>query len=323
MLAVWARTVIGVVLFLVSLSGIAQSPEYKVTILSTMLADTVNRGADSSIGEWGFAALVEVGTRAYLYDTGNHPQLVLDNARKLGIDLSRVEQVVLSHNHRDHIGGLLTLRESLRQINPKALSKLHIAEGFLLRPADPSASGRDEAIEIVERYRASGGEVIIHSTPGRLVDGVWLSGPVPRFHDEKNWSGNAQLVEDGRVSPDTIPEDMTLILETDEGLVLVSGCGHAGIINIVDHALKLSSADRVHAAIGGFHLINADERTLRWTASHFRRVRLNYLIGAHCTGLESAYRLRQLAGMNRKSAVVGAVGQEFTAAGISPGVIAR
>ncbi len=323
MLTIWHRTIICMLLALVAASTAAQSRDYKITILSTMLADTVNRGADSSVGEWGFAALVEVGGEAYLYDTGYHPRLVLDNARKLGIDISRVEQVILSHNHHDHVGGLLTLRESLRQLNPKALSKLHIAEGFLLEPADPAVSGRDEAISIVERYRATGGEVIVHTAPGELANGVWLSGPVARVHDEKNWSGNLQMVVDGEVQPDTVPEDMTLIIETAEGLVLVSGCGHAGIINIVDHALDLSDTDQVHAAIGGFHLINATDTTLDWTAGHFRRVHLNYFIGAHCTGLESAYRLRELAGLRRERAVVGAVGQQFSVAGIRAGIIAR
>ncbi len=323
MTAFWARFAWCVLLALVPISGSAQSHDYKITILSTMLADTAAGDAHSSIGEWGFAALVEIGTEAYLYDTGNHPRLVLENARKLNIDLSRVEHVILSHNHHDHVGGLLTLRESLRKKSPKALSKLHIAEGFLLAPADPEASGRDEAIEIVSQYQSSGGEVFVHSKPVMVSEGVWLTGPVPRIHDEKNWSGSAQLVKDGSVWPDTIPEDMTLVLETDSGLVLVSGCGHAGIINIVDHAMSFASADEVHAAIGGFHLINVDEQALSWTAGHFRRVGLDYFIGAHCTGLESAYRLRSLAKMNRNTAVVGAVGQKFTANGISPGVIAR
>ena len=131
------------------------------------------------------------------------------------------------------------------------------------------------------------------------------------------------MVADGEVHPDTIPEDMTLIIESDEGLVLVSGCGHAGIVNILDHALDFSSANQVHAAIGGFHLINANEESLKWTAGHFKRVRLNYVIGAHCTGLESAYRLRELAGLNRDRAVVGAVGQQFSPTGIASGIIAR
>src|SRR5689334_3890867 len=103
----------------------AQVHALKVTVLSTMMAE-------GGVGEWGYAALVEVDGRRILYDTGARPQTVLANAREFGIDLSSVEDVVLSHNHDDHTGGLLTLRNALKAKNPKALSRVHVAEGFFL-----------------------------------------------------------------------------------------------------------------------------------------------------------------------------------------------
>src|SRR5262245_44654292 len=90
----------------------------KITVLSTMLAD---RG----IGEWGFAALVEADGKRFLFDTGARPETVLANARELRIDLAAVEDVIISHNHGDHTGGLLTLRRELQKINPRALSRAH------------------------------------------------------------------------------------------------------------------------------------------------------------------------------------------------------
>jgi len=102
----------------------------KVTVLSTMLAD---RG----IGEWGFAALVEADGRQLLIDTGARPNTVLQNARELGIDLSRVPVLVLTHFHDDHVGGLLTLRSELKQRDPTALSVVHVATGIF--PASDAA----------------------------------------------------------------------------------------------------------------------------------------------------------------------------------------
>jgi glyoxylase-like metal-dependent hydrolase (beta-lactamase superfamily II) len=84
------------------------------------------------VGEWGFAALVEIDGRRLLFDTGARPQTVLDNARELGIDLSGVTDVVLSHHHWDHTGGLLALREALSKKNPAALSRAHVGEGIHL-----------------------------------------------------------------------------------------------------------------------------------------------------------------------------------------------
>jgi 7,8-dihydropterin-6-yl-methyl-4-(beta-D-ribofuranosyl)aminobenzene 5'-phosphate synthase len=108
-----------------------------ITILSTMLAD---RG----IGEWGFAALIEADGRRLLFDTGYRPETVLQNARELGIDLSTVTDVVLSHHHDDHTGGLVTLRRELAKKNAAALSRIHVAPGlFLSRRCPPRGRGRD------------------------------------------------------------------------------------------------------------------------------------------------------------------------------------
>jgi 7,8-dihydropterin-6-yl-methyl-4-(beta-D-ribofuranosyl)aminobenzene 5'-phosphate synthase len=101
----------------------AQVHALKVTILSTMLAD-------QSIGEWGFSALVEADGRRVLVDTGNRPATVLQNAKELGLNLSTVSEVVLTHNHDEHVGGLLTLCRELMKKNRSALSRVHVAKGI-------------------------------------------------------------------------------------------------------------------------------------------------------------------------------------------------
>src|SRR5437868_2421546 len=101
----------------------------RILVLSTMLAD-------EGIGEWGFAALVEVDGKRILFDTGARPETVLRNARELKIDLSHVSEVVLSHNHDDHTGGLVTLRRELMKQDPAALSRAHVGKGaFYSRPS--------------------------------------------------------------------------------------------------------------------------------------------------------------------------------------------
>ena len=117
----------------------AQVKKLKVTILSTMLAD-------EGIGEWGFAALVEVDGRQILVDTGNYPQTVLENARRLKIDLSQAREVVLTHHHDDHTGGLMTIRAEMQKRNPAALSRAHVATGiFYSRLPTRSESGQARA----------------------------------------------------------------------------------------------------------------------------------------------------------------------------------
>ncbi len=191
----------------------------KVTILSTMLAD---RG----IGEWGFSALVEADGHRVLVDTGNRPQTVLQNAQELGVDLSSVTDVVLTHNHDDHVGGLLTLRRELMKKNPFALSRVHVAKGiFYSRPGD---TGEDNVmIAIKQEYEKTGGQFIEHDHADEIFPGGWLTGPVPRVYPERNWSVTGKVQTPAGLVEDNIPEDQSLVINTAQGLILISGCGHA------------------------------------------------------------------------------------------------
>jgi 7,8-dihydropterin-6-yl-methyl-4-(beta-D-ribofuranosyl)aminobenzene 5'-phosphate synthase len=283
----------------------------KVTVLSTMLADT--RG----IGEWGFSALVEADGHRILFDTGARPETVLRNAAELGVDLTNVPDVVLSHHHGDHTGGLLTLRRELSKTNPKALARAYVGRGiFLSRPRDDGREA-NETIALADSYRASGGTFSEIERPTEIFPGAWLTGPVPRMHPERNWSGKGTIRTTSATGSatvtveDTIPEDMSLVLDTGRGLVVVSGCGHAGIVNTLEYARKTVREAPVFAALGGFHLFAADRETLDWTAEKLRGMSVANFLGAHCTGIESVYALRNRLNLDRSHCVVGAVGSGF------------
>jgi 7,8-dihydropterin-6-yl-methyl-4-(beta-D-ribofuranosyl)aminobenzene 5'-phosphate synthase len=293
-----------------------QVQRLKVTILSTMLAD-------EGIGEWGFSALVEADGQQILVDTGARPQTVLQNARELNIDLSPVRDVLLTHFHSDHVGGLMVLRQDLKQKNADALSVGHVTPAIFY--SRPQADGREgnTMIEIRAAYQASGAHFVEHSSMAEIMPGVWLTGPVPRVYPERNWSGSGKVLTPAGLVEDNVPDDQSLIIDTPQGLVVITGCGHAGIVNI------LTAADRqfhrpIMTVIGGIHLFAASDTQVNWTGDKMKGFGVHYLIGAHCTGIESVYRLRERLGLGRKAAVVGAVGATYTLAeGINPGKIAQ
>jgi 7,8-dihydropterin-6-yl-methyl-4-(beta-D-ribofuranosyl)aminobenzene 5'-phosphate synthase len=298
---------------------LAQVRELKITILSTMLAD------GRELGEWGFAAIVDVDGHRILFDTGAREDLVLKNAITLGVDLRDVPEVVLSHNHWDHVGGLLTLRRSVLTGTPGALARVHVGEG-IFNSRGPSDRGGDdkEIIQIRPEYEATGGEFIVHDRPVQLHPGVWLTGPVSRKYPERNWSGTGTVVTPAGTVEDNIPEDVALVFNTAEGLVILTGCGHAGVINIIQHTRDVIRPARVHALVGGLHLFNASEESLAWTAEKLREFGVDHFIGAHCTGIEPVYRFRSEVGLDRAHAVVGAVGATFELGkGIDPRWLAR
>ena len=275
----------------------------KIQVLSTMLT------ADTGIGEWGFAAMVDVDGHRILFDTGARPDTVLNNARELKVDLNGVPDLILSHNHGDHTGGLNTLRQNF----PQSFTILHVGKGITY-PRKPRTLS-------LSTYT---GHIVEYDQPTQLYPGVWLTGPVPRKYPERNWSGSGQVqTPDGWVE-DNLPEDMSLVFNTNNGLILLSGCGHAGVINTVDYAREKIRKAPLYAAIGGFHLYALDDAKLDWTAGKLREFGLRNFLGAHCTGIEAVQRIRQLTGLTRKTASVGAVGAVFELGKpMDPGSIAR
>ena len=285
----------------------------KITTLSTMLAD---RG----IGEWGYSALVEVDGKKILFDTGNKPETVLKNAKELGIDLSDVEDVFLSHNHGDHTGGLITLRNELKKINPNALIKVHVGMGIF----NQRVGRNNRMLAMKKELEADGVKFIEYAKQHELLPGVWITGPIDRVYEERNWSGSGKIKMNNGNIEDYIPEDQSLVIDTKEGFVLISGCGHAGIINTLEHIKLNIHEENMHVAIGGFHLVNATDEHLKWTANKLREFGLSQIIGAHCTGINSLYTLRSLLNMSRTDAVVGSVGDSFDLKkGIQADYIAR
>jgi 7,8-dihydropterin-6-yl-methyl-4-(beta-D-ribofuranosyl)aminobenzene 5'-phosphate synthase len=296
--------------------------DVSVTILTTNLAD-----GNLTQGEWSFSAWLEVGDRRFLFDTGWSPDNVLRNAEILGIDLSAAEDLILSHHHADHTGGIETLRAELSKRNPAALTRIHVAPGIFTSRPRPDGSEGNPMVARRARLEAAGSTFIVHDRPGEIAPGVWVTGPVPRVHDERNYSvGPAWLFlqEDGSTVPDTVPDSQSLVIVTAEGPIMVSGCGHAGLVNSLEYVQSEISALPPQAAIGGFHLFAASNEVMSWTAERVAELGLRHFIGSHCTGIESVYQIRELAGLDRDTARVGAIGTRFeTGSGIIPSRINR
>ena len=210
-----------------------------------------------------------------------------------------------------------------------ALSRAHVGHGiFLERLIPPGVRGADKMTmgDVKNGYEALGGKFIEYVEPKQLFTGVWLTGPVPRPFPEKNYPAMSHYRDPGgNLVTDNIPEDQSLVLDTDKGLVVLTGCGHAGLINILTYARQtVRPGAQVYAALGGFHLFAAKAETLSWTADKLKEFGVVQIMGAHCTGIEPVYYFRRRLGLERRACVVGAVGSSFDLAkGISAGNIAQ
>ncbi len=262
-----------------------------------------NRAEQGLRSEHGFSAWIEVAGRRLLFDTGQGATLA-NNADRLGIDLRTADTLVLSHGHYDHTGGL-----------PLVIARAPTAEIF----AHPAATGprysvRDGeakpiAMPAAARTALATHAVGVHWTTRalQLTDGVGVTGPVPRLTDYEDTGGPFFVDADG-TRPDPIVDDLALWMRADRGLVVLVGCSHAGLVNTLRHALGSSGETRLHAVLGGFHLIKASEPRLTRTMADLQELGPNLIVPCHCTGDAAVERLRHTFG---KRVVLGSAGAQF------------
>jgi 7,8-dihydropterin-6-yl-methyl-4-(beta-D-ribofuranosyl)aminobenzene 5'-phosphate synthase len=323
----WAPMALSAILIAGICNAVADEKESRqaesvvVTILSSNLANW------GTVGEWGFSALVEVDGRCILFDTGNYPKTVLQNARSLGVDLSCATDVVISHFHADHNGGLIPLLEDIRPKNPDALRRIHVAEGFFLprrRSGDAGDAEANQMIAVRKELEAAGVEIIEYSQPTEISPAVWVTGPIERNHAEKNYPQSFQVNIDGEWVEDYVPESQGLTIVTPKGPIVLLGCGHSGSVNLLEQVQRSVQDHSIYALMGGMHLSSADEKTLLWTADKLSTIGIQNLMAGHCTGIEPLMRLRAGLDLTRHTAVVGAVGTRFVyGEGIHPTEIAK
>ena len=188
----------------------------------------------------------------------------------------------------------------------------------------PEPDGREDnlMVGIRQRLEADGVEFVIYDGPAEIYPGVWVSGPIPRVNDERNFPvGPSWMIKEGQdVVEDTVPESQVLVIQASRGPIVITGCGHAGLINSLEYAGEFS-ARIPKSALGGFHLYGASDETMSWTANRIKDMGLEYLLGAHCTGVERQFVLRQLTGLSQDNSRVGSVGTKFEGdKGIIPGL---
>ena len=293
----------------------------EITILSSNLAN------GSAVGEWGFSALAEVDGKCVLFDAGRHADTVPRNIEVLDVDLSCVTDIVLSHFHFDHMGGLTTLIENTRAKNPDAMGRIHVAEGFFRSRRIVSRSGDAEwnqMIAIREQLAAEGVEFNIHSEATEILPSIWLTGPIERTHPEKNYPTVVEVKIEGDWVVDYVPDSQGLTIVTAEGPIVLLGCGHSGSVNLLEQVQRDIQDESIHALMGGMHLFSATDETLDWTAGKLVDIGVQNLMAGHCTGIEPMFRLREGLSLDRKSAVIGAVGSRFVLGeGIHPTAIAQ
>ena len=259
----------------------------RITTLTENTATLNERtvGLVNCLAEWGLSILIETDEANILLDTGQSFS-VSYNADILGIDLSKIDKIVLSHGHHDHTGGL---RQLLRKMRKKVEVIAHPdiwAAKYRHRKGQ-----KDRYIGVPfqrQELESFGACFNLTTKPVRITTNVMTTGEIPMVTDYEEIDSSLFVKEASGWQPDKLLDDLALIINTERGLVIVLGCAHRGMINTIYHAQQLTGVKRVYAVMGGSHLISASKERIQRTSTVLKELDVQKLGLSHCTGLPAA-----------------------------------
>lgn len=249
--------------------------------ITTLSENTAQLGF---LGEWGLSIMVETESSRVLLDTGLSTSAVY-NADLVGIDFSTIDAIVLSHAHGDHTGGL---RDVLRRVrkpvqviaHPDIWIPEYVVYGEMSRYA-----GIPYAREDLESLGAS---FNLTRKPFKVSDDIMSTGEIEMTTDYETIDDRLFVKKGHNMVPDPLADDLAVVVKTTEGLVLITGCAHRGIINTVRQVQKLKRGEYIHTIIGGTHLMVASPERIEKTVSELKELGLLRLGVSHCTGFSAS-----------------------------------
>jgi 7,8-dihydropterin-6-yl-methyl-4-(beta-D-ribofuranosyl)aminobenzene 5'-phosphate synthase len=261
----------------------------KITTLSENTADNLGL-----LAEWGLSILVETGDANILLDAGQTTS-VTHNAKALGIDLRKVDKIVLSHGHTDHTGGL---KNVLKTMGKKVEIVAHPDVVEAKYSGKQEANRENIAMPFqLQELEKLGAVFKLSRKPVKLSPDIMTTGEVPMVTDFEAMPADRFFVkEDKKWYADELNDDLALIINTKPGLIVVLGCSHHGMINTLYHAQKITGRKEIRMVIGGCHLINSPLERVYKTINALQALNVQKIGVSHCTGLEASAIMAQAMG---------------------------
>jgi len=256
--------------------------------------------------EHGLSILIEHGDESILFDCGQS-DIVLSNAKIMGIDLNKITKIVLSHGHFDHTGGLLPILKYLNRGIDVYAHPLIFSEK-LSRQEDFNGSSINRYIGIPEKketYEKKGARFLLINESEKISRDVYFSGKINK--SDKEISDNELYTRDNDIYiKDPLHDDISLFIDLPETLVSVTGCAHSGILNILNMAKEMELTSKKIAIIGGLHLSKKDDFYIDNIIREFNKYNIELLVPMHCAGIDAYVKLKNKFGTK---CTIGAIGR--------------
>jgi 7,8-dihydropterin-6-yl-methyl-4-(beta-D-ribofuranosyl)aminobenzene 5'-phosphate synthase len=255
--------------------------------LHTLCENSVDGSGVSA--EWGYSILIETGHQRILFDTGT-TGIAAENAVRMGIDLTAVDMIVLSHGHYDHTGGLADV---LRRIGKETPIIAH-PDVFGLKYSRNEETGKTRYAGIPfrkELIESLGGRFEFTTEPRWISDDIVTSGEEPVTTDYETIPDRLCLKTEHGFEQDMMADDASIFLRTDLGLVVATGCAHRGMINVIRHAIDVTGEKNLYMVVGGTHLDGADDGRVEKTIEDLGELNPVWIGASHCTGFPAAARM--------------------------------
>ncbi|AOT68608.1 MBL fold metallo-hydrolase [Geosporobacter ferrireducens] len=257
-------------------------------------------------GEPGVAYLIESEGKKILFDTG-YSDAFIRNAQKMGVSLLDLDYIVLSHGHMDHTWGLIPLMR--HYIEAAIEGKAYMRPTVVAHPfvcLTRSIAEQEEIGSLLSQEKLGQHfHLALSKVPVWLTEKLVFLGEIERGNDFEAQKPIGKILKDGSLEEDYLLDDSALVYRSAQGLVIITGCSHAGICNIIEYAKQICEDERIVDIVGGLHLLDPDEKQIQGTLEYIKKQKLKNLHACHCTDLHSKIALSQIT--NLKEVGVGLV----------------
>ena len=260
-------------------------------VIGKRYRSTVQKSIHAEHGLSYFVETVSVGqTNTFMFDYGVDARGVMRNMEVLGINLDKVDALGLSHGHWDHWGALMGILKAnqgkIPRDTPFYVGEEAFSERFSVRPGnEPRSIGKLDRQELESLGLL---KIVEVKVPTEVVKGGYFSGTIERVTDYEKVSASSYVRRGDKLERDQFQGEQALFfIVKGKGLVVLAGCAHPGIVNTVRHVQKMTGGQKVHAVIGGFHLVVSSAETVQKTVADIKALAPDYIVPTHCTGFEA------------------------------------